>query len=379
MNSLKLDRSWIEVDLIQLVENHKAYINALPKDFEIMSVVKADAYGHGAVSVVNALSKTGVSKFAVSNLNEAIELREAGINGEILILGYTSAALAEEIYKYDLIQTIVSEEHAVKLAEATKQRLKCHIAIDTGMNRIGLDADNPTECGRIIRKYYSVFDVCGIYTHLCVADSDNPEDIAFTLTQIDKFRDVCEEISDLEIKDIHCCNSAAGLFYSKFVADKFGGRGIVRTGIVLYGLKPDISNEIPSEIKPVLTWKTTVSMVKTVRVGEFIGYGRTYRADRTMKIATLSTGYADGYRRDLSNKGYVLIHGKRAPIVGRICMDQMMVDVTKITDVQIGDTATLIGEDGQLSISADELAASINTIGYEFVCGISKRVQRIIK
>ncbi|MBO7303962.1 MAG: alanine racemase [Clostridia bacterium] len=376
MNSLKLDRSWIEVDLIQLVENYKAYINALPKNFEIMAVVKADAYGHGAVSVANALSNAGVSKFAVSNLNEAIELRESGIDGEILILGYTPAAFAKELCEYNIIQTVVSEEHAAQLAAYSDKRLKCHVAIDTGMHRIGLDADNPDACADIIRRYSDKLNISGMYTHFCVSDSLGAPDREFTLAQIGKLKNVCDRVADVGIRYVHCCNSADGLYYSEPVNSQLFGNGTVRLGIVLYGLKPDVSNKLPDGINPVLSWKTAVTTVKTLQPGDSIGYGRTYIAERTMQIATLSTGYADGYRRDLSNKGYVLIRGRRAPIVGRICMDQMTVDVSDIPGVKAGDFATLIGNDGNEKITADDIASLIGTIGYEIVCGISKRVER---
>ena len=344
-----------------------------------MAVVKADAYGHGAVAVARALSDAGVSKFAVSNLNEAIELRESGIDGEILILGYTPPAFSTELCKYNIIQTVVSKEHAAELATCSDKRLKCHVAIDTGMHRIGLDADNPDECADIIRIYSKKLSISGIYTHFCVADSAETEDVQFTLSQIDKLKNVCDKVADEGINCVHCCNSAGGLYYSDTVSAQLCGKGVVRLGIVLYGLKPDVANKLPDGINPVLSWKTAVTTVKTLQRGDSIGYGRTYIADRTMKIATLSTGYADGYRRDLSNKGYVLIRGRRAPIVGRICMDQMTVDASDIPDVKVGDIATLIGKDRDEKITADDLALLIGTIGYEVVCGISKRVERIIK
>jgi len=368
-------RSWTEIDLKQLVKNYQIYKKSLPADSEIMAVIKADAYGCGDVMVAKALQGEGVGLFAVSNIDEAITLRDAGIKGEILILGYTAPSLASVLAEKNIVQAIVSEEHAEAMAKMNI-KIRCQFAIDTGMNRIGLDADFPNECEKTIRKYIDKFDICGIFTHFCVADSLDNENVRFTESQIEKFQAVYERIKDLNLRYIHCCNSAGGMFYVNHVASALKLSNIVRLGIVLYGLKPDKSNKLPVGIKPVLSWKTVVSVVKTVRAGEFIGYGRTYRADSDRKIATLATGYADGYDRHLSNKGYVLIHGKRARIVGRVCMDQMTVDVTDIPETKMGDSAILIGCDGNEIYTADDMAEQLGTIGYEAVCGISKRAQR---
>ena len=377
MNRLFLERSWIEVSLEQIKTNYREYSKIITPKSEIMAVVKADAYGHGAVEVAKTLNSLGVKKFAVSNLNEAIELRNAEIDGDILILGYTSAKFTKELCDYKLTQTIISEKHAEELAKKYERKIRCQFAIDTGMNRIGLDSNDPDTCERIIRTYSGLLGVNGIFTHFCVADSDDVEDVKFTRAQINKFKVIYDRVKDLNFKYVHCCNSAGGMLYSNDIDFYAGIDNIVRLGIVLYGMRPNISISLPDPIKPALSWKTVVSMVKTVNRGEYIGYGLTYRADGDKKIATLPTGYADGYSRLLSNSGCVLIKGKRAPIVGRVCMDQMTVDVTDIPDVQMGDVVTLIGRDSDEIITADDIAQIIGTISYEIVCGISKRVQRI--
>lgn len=368
-------RSWIEINLSQLKKNYLIYKSSLKNDADIMAVIKADAYGHGDVQVARLLSQCGVHLFAVSNIDEAVGLREAGIQGEILILGYTSVFYAKTLWYYDLTQAIVSDEYAKALAE-TGMKIKCQFAIDTGMNRIGLDGDDAVLCERIIREYKDTLNLTGIFTHLCVADTDTPDCKEFTLGQINKFKAVAERILDLNLPYMHCCNSAGGLYYLK-EDETFKHIGnIVRLGIILYGLKPDDNNEIPKGIEPAMEWKSQISMIKDVHPGETIGYGRTYKVEKESRIATLTTGYADGLNRLLSNKGFVMINGKKAPIVGRVCMDQTLIDVTDIPNVDMGTRVTLIGKSGNLTYTADDMAKDLGTIGYEVICNITKRVQR---
>ena len=368
-------RSWIEINLSQLKKNYLLYKNSLKADAEIMAVIKADAYGHGDVQVARLLSECGVHLFAVSNIDEAVGLREAGIQGEILILGYTSVFYAKTLWYHDLTQAVVSEEYAKALAEAG-MKIKCQFAIDTGMNRIGIDGDNDEECERVIRAYNDSLNLTGIFTHLCVADTDSAECQEFTIGQISKFKAVAERIQDLNLPYMHCCNSAGGLFYLKNdeMFEHIGG--VVRLGIILYGLKPDDNNELPDGIEPAMEWKSQISMVKKVHPGETIGYGRTYKVEKESRIATVTTGYADGLNRLLSNKGFVMINGYKAPIVGRVCMDQTLVDVTGIPNVKMGTRVTLIGKNGGLVYTADDMARDLGTIGYEIICNITKRVQR---
>ena len=287
-------------------------------------------------------------------------LREANVSGQILILGYTPISSATELVEYEITQAILSEDYAERLKG---KGVKAQFAIDTGMNRIGIDADKPDESERIIRKYASEFDLTGLFTHLCVADTE--EEKEFTMDQIGKFKVVSERVKDLKLPYIHCMNSAGGLWSKQY-------GNLVRLGIVLYGLKPDYNNTLPVGIKPVLTWKSVISMIEKVQPGETIGYGRTYTVNKEMTVATIPTGYADGYNRLLSNKGKVIINGKKAPIVGRVCMDQIMVDVTGIS-VDFEDEVTLLGNE----YNADDMARDIGTIGYEVVCDINKRAPRV--
>lgn len=368
-------RSWIEINLSQLRANLEIYKRHLKRDAQIMAVIKADAYGHGDVQVARMLTDMGVRLFAVSNIDEAVGLRESGVQGEILILGYSSPVYAKTLCDYDLTQALVSEVYAAQLAN-TGFPVKCQFAIDTGMNRIGIDADDCIHCERVIRTYANKLQLNGLFTHLCVADSDEAFDIEFTHGQIGKFKTVVDSVSDLNLPYLHCLNSAGGLRYLDD-SDYYSSIGnIVRLGIILYGLKPDISNKIPEGIAPAFTWKSVLSMVKTVRAGEYIGYGRTYKVEKDAVIATVATGYADGLNRHFSNKGFVMINGQRAPIVGRICMDQTLVDVTDIPDVTMGMHAILLGRSGELAYNADDMAKDMGTIGYEVLCNISKRVQR---
>ena len=368
-------RSWIEIDLDQIKQNYFIYKKSLQLDTEIMAVIKADAYGHGDAHIARWLSEQGCRLFAVSNIDEAVGLRNAGIKGEILILGYTSPKYAKTLSYLDLSQAIVSEEYAEALSQ-TGQRVKCQFAIDTGMNRIGLDGDNTGSCEEIIRKYSDSLIVEGLFTHLCVADTDSEDAKEFTYGQIRKFNAVADAVADLKLPYVHCCNSAGGLYYLKNSSEFEGIGKIVRLGIVLYGLKPDVENHLPNGVKPAMTWKSVVSMVKNVHPGETIGYGRTFLVKKEMKVATVTTGYADGLNRLLSNKGFVMINGYKAPIVGRICMDQTLVDVTEIPDVKMGTEVVIIGESGDLTYTADDMAQDLGTIGYEVICNITKRVQR---
>lgn len=368
-------RSWIEIGLDQIKQNYFIYKNSLQLDTEIMAVIKADAYGHGDAHIARWLSEQGCRLFAVSNIDEAVGLRNAGIKGEILILGYTSPKYAKTLSYLDLSQAIVSEEYAEALSQ-TGQRVKCQFAIDTGMNRIGLDGDNTSSCEEIIRKYSDSLIVEGLFTHLCVADTDSEDAKEFTYGQIRKFKAVADAVADLKLPFVHCCNSAGGLYYLKSISEFEGIGKIVRLGIVLYGLKPDVDNHLPNGVKPAMTWKSVVSMVKNVHPGETIGYGRTFMVKKEMKVATVTTGYADGLNRLLSNKGFVMINGCKAPIVGRICMDQTLVDVTEIPDVKMGAEVVIIGESGDLTYTADDMAQDLGTIGYEVICNITKRVQR---
>lgn len=361
-------RSWIEVDLAQLAKNIELCRASFPADAKVMAIIKADAYGHGDAQIAKELSRLGISFFGVSNIDEAIVLRQSGVSGEILILGYTPIEMIPELLQYDIAQAILSEEYAEKVFSCSNQ-IKCHIAIDTGMNRIGIKAENEERCAGIVRQYSKRCQFMGIFTHLSSADSDTPDDVAFTQKQLARFERVAELVADLHPQYVHCLNSAGGLSY----ATECRYNQLVRLGIIMYGLKPSSNIHLPQGIRPILSWKTVVSMVKEIDKGEAVGYGRSFVATQKMKIATLPTGYADGYPRGLSNGGSVFVNGKKAPVIGKICMDQMMIDVTHIDNVAMGDEVTLLDQ----QYTADDMAQCIGTIGYEIVCGISKRVPRI--
>ena len=371
-----LKRAWAEVYLSRLENNVKIIKNLNSQETQVMAVVKADAYGHGDEHIIRFLyEKCAVNYFAVSNLDEAIAVRKYAPDSEILILGYTPPEYAHEISMYNIIQGVVSTEYANQLVKNTPATLRCHVKIDTGMGRIGLKHENPQSCADEIAEMMKInkLSVEGIYTHFAVADSDNPDNIAYTDKQekfiLDTYDCLCE--MGIKLKHCHFMNSAATCYRNNPRST------LSRAGIILYGLHPDTSLEIPAGLEPVMDLKAVISHVKTVNKGDCISYGRTFRAEHEMKIATVTIGYADGYSRLLSSKGEILVHGKRCRITGRVCMDQLMIDVSDIPDVKAGDIVTLIGKDGDDRITADELADIYGTIGYEVVCGISKRVPRI--
>lgn len=366
-----LGRTWAEIDLGALAGNFAAIRSRC--DQKIYAVVKADAYGHGAVACARALEKAGADGFAVSNLAEAEELREAGTSLPILILGYTPAEFAPALAKHKIAQCVFSLEYAEALnaaAEKAGVRVTAHLKLDTGMGRIGFDCRTENAPGLAgARQVLSLknLDVTGVFAHFAVADT--PAEDAFTQQQYHRFTAAVAALESgghkFQIK--HCRNSAATLALPEETTDA------VRAGIILYGLSPSGDMTLPADFQPVMALYSTVSMVKTVADGESVSYGRTYKAQGMRKIATVSAGYADGVPRLLSNKGSVLIHGKRASIVGRVCMDQFCVDVTDIEDVKMGDTVTVFGP----GVSVDEVAQAAETINYEVVCGISKRVPRV--
>lgn len=341
----------------------------------VFAVVKADAYGHGAKEVAVALQENGADAFAVSNIVEAEELREAGITLPILILGYTPAKLADRLAKLNIAQCVFCKEYAESLNRCAKSfgvKLNVHIKLDTGMGRIGFDCRTDELKGLDDIKevlQLSNLNADGIFTHFAVADSLTDDNKTFTKGQEQRFQ---KTVSLLEhgghtFKVRHCENSAATL--SK-LADNVDA---VRAGIVLYGLTPDPDFPMPQEFKSAMSLYSVVSQVKMLDAEQTVSYGRKYKSDTKRKIATVSAGYADGVPRLLSNKGNVIIRGKRALIAGTVCMDQFCVDVTDIDDVKEGDVVTIFGN----GIDVEEVAKNAQTINYEIVCGISKRVPKV--
>ena len=372
-----LKRAWAEISLPRLRRNVEKCRSLLCDGVEMMTVVKANCYGHGIENIIPCLeSDCGINWFAVSNLIEAIELRDLGVSGEILILGYTPPKNAPELIEYDIIQAITELTYAEELSRECpiSEKVRCHIAFDTGMTRIGLRGDTKTLCDEAekIARLPSL-SVEGIFTHLAVADSDSPSDIEYTNKQIERLIEVKNELNRrmVVIEHLHFLNSAGAAYHPDPRGD------LARYGIMLFGLHPNAELPLPVELEPVMELKAAVSQVKTVESGIDVSYGRTYTTNRETTIAVVTIGYADGYPRLLSGKAEVLVKGKRAPIIGRVCMDQMMIDVTDIEGVREGDVVTLFGTDGDEKITADDLAGMIGTIGYEIVCGISPRVPRV--
>lgn len=370
-------RTAARINLDNLIFNAKSYKAALADDVSLMCVVKADAYGHSVKAVSKCLQEDlNIKWFAVSNIGEAIELRENQITGNILILGYTDPAEADTLIKYDIIQACVDLSYAEELNRfASKGKVSVHIKLDTGMTRIGIPCSDIINAVKDAEKIYALknLSVTGIFTHLCAADSDTPDDIAYTDMQISRIKEV-KRLMNQDGYDTGVChwlNSAGGVY------TEGQGSDLARLGIILYGLYPNHALDVPIEMKPVMELVSTISMVKSVKPGTFVGYGRTFCAEKDMKIATITVGYADGYPRLLSNRGEVIIKGMKCKIVGNVCMDQIMADVTEL-DVSAGDEAVLIGIQNGEQITADDIADLCGTIGYEITCGISKRVPRII-
>lgn len=370
---LQLERAWVEIDLQAIARNYDAICKMAGT--QVMPVIKADAYGHGAVRVAQTLQRKGVQTFAVSNLQEALELREAGITADILVLGYTPVEYAALLEKHAVIQTLFSSAYAVLLEEACVRQNVCvrtHLKLDTGMGRIGFDCRTDTQNG--------FEEVCaalslphlkneGVFMHFASADSDAEEDARFSEKQYAIFEKAVKRLEQdgFTFKMKHCSNSAAILQYPRMHLDA------VRAGIILYGLAPSDALSLDAAFTPAMTFRAVISMVKDVDVGETVSYGRTYTANEKRRIATVSAGYADGVPRLLSNVGEVEIGGKRAAIVGRVCMDQFCIDVTDIPNVAVGDIVTVFGK----NLSAGDVAKHAQTIHYEIVCGITKRVPRV--
>lgn len=373
--SWKTERAWIEVNVKNLRHNVETLKKAMPSGCELMAVVKAEAYGHG-VSLISAhLNEMGVTAFAVATIEEAIKLRECGIRGEILILGHTSVGRALELKKYDLIQTLIDFEYA-KALNSQGITVKAHIKIDTGMHRLGMPSDRFSEVREVF--FMKNISVCGIFTHLCCSDSRHPADIAFTRGQIQSFYDLVGALkgSGIHIPKLHIQSSYGLLNYPDLACD------YVRAGIALYGVLSSPCNDTVRklDLRPVLSLKSRVVLIRSVGKGEGVGYGRGFTAGRESRIAILPIGYGDGFPRSLSGgKGSVLIHGRRLPIVGRICMDSLAVDITDAEDVAVGSVATLIGAEGDEELSAPAVADGAGSISNELLCRMGARLPVIVE
>lgn len=364
---------WAEVDLDRLAHNMRE-IRRISKSKEIIAVIKADGYGHGALDIAPTLLENGATRIAVAVLNEAVELRRGGIKAPIMVLGFTPPSLVDMLLRYDIEQTIYSYDLAREISNLARKKnklAKIHIALDTGMGRIGfLPNEKSLEEVYKISKLPNII-IEGLYSHFSSADE---RDKSYTEIQLKRYKDFYDKLIKMgvNIKIRHIANSAAIIDMPESHFDA------VRPGIILYGYYP--SQEVLKDklnLKPVMSLKTNIVHIKNLPAGEYISYGRKFQTSRESIIATLPVGYADGYTRLLFEKAKVIIKGSFAPVIGRICMDQCMVDITDIKDVKLGDEVILMGEQGDLKFTAEDIGNLLGTINYEITCMISKRVPRV--
>jgi alanine racemase len=365
---------WAEINLDAIGENIRTFRHHIPEGTKVMAVVKADGYGHGAYQVADRALREGAEWLGVALLDEALELRKKGIAAPILVLSSFPERGISLAIQYDITITVYQLEMLLKIErEAAKQqkKVRIHIKVDTGMGRIGMRTTDELRAFIAAAQKCRWIEIEGMFTHFATADE---EDTAYTQQQLAKYQAFVDDIASqgIHIPLLHTNNSAAAMFYPK------QSRHIIRLGISLYGQYPSgYAKTTNLLLTPAFQWKARLSHVKQVPVGTKVSYGATYETKKDAVIATIPVGYADGYNRHLSNKGYVLIKGQRAPIVGRVCMDQFMVDVTHIPDVSVGEEAVLIGRQGNEEISVDEMADWLSTINYEVTCMVSKRVPRV--
>ncbi len=375
-----LRRTWAEVDSDAIKNNFKAIREAAGEGTDIMCVIKADGYGHGAVFLAELYEKLGAARFAVSNIEEALQLRENGITLPILILGYTPAEMAAELSENNISQAVLSEEYAKELSDCAVRggvNVSIHIKLDTGMSRIGfMYQDTERDAGSIeqIKRSCSLPGLVteGIFTHFAVSD-EGDEGRLRTEHQLSCFSDAVDKLraAGIGFKVVHCSNSGAIIDYKKARFD------CVRAGIILYGLSPSPKLAGKLDLKPAMQIKSVIAQIKTVAPETAVSYGGTFVTDKPTVIATVPIGYADGYTRSLSNRAYMTVNGKKAPVVGRVCMDQVMIDITGIEGVKTGDEVTVIGDGSNNTLSFDDVAEMTGTINYEVVCLVGKRVPRV--
>ncbi|CAB3395218.1 alanine racemase [Kyrpidia spormannii] len=363
--------TWAEVDLSAIRYNVESF-RQLTRDAEIMAVVKADGYGHGAVPVAKAALEAGARRLAVARLEEGLALRKAGIRVPILLLGWIDPGTARELVAADLEVAVFDPAHIPPLAAAARElhkRAGVHIKIDTGMGRIGWrDTDQALKWAVELNKVPEV-EIRGTFTHFAAADA---EDLTHARGQWRRFDHWVKALESQGMRPplIHAANTAAALSLPEAHYDA------LRVGIGLYGYLPNPGWKGPVVLRPALRWMARLVYVKWVEPGATVSYGCTYRAPARRRIGTVAVGYGDGLRRGLSNAGYMLVHGRRAPIVGRVCMDQTMIDLTNIPEARSGDVVTVLGRDGEETWTADNHARLLDTISYEILCGIGKRVPR---
>lgn len=371
---MKLSRPvWAEINLDNLAHNIREVRRVVNKNSKVTAVIKADGYGHGAVVIGQILLKNGADRFAVATLSEAIQLRTAFADTEIMVLGYTPNEFASDIIKNNIIQTIYTIEQAQeysKVAISLKKQAKVHIKLDTGMSRLGMVFSDETIDSILEMSKLEGLDIEGIFTHFAVADEI---DKTFTFKQVEKFNHIVSKLEErgLNIPIKHVSNSAAIIDLPELNFD------MVRAGIMLYGLYPSKNvNKDAVNLKEVMCLKAKVSQVKELEANCGVSYGLKYKSDKQSQIATLPIGYADGYTRMLSGKAKVMINGFKTAIIGNICMDQCIIDVTNI-NAKVGDEVVLFGGNNTNGITIDSIAETLNTINYEIVCMVDKRVPRV--
>lgn len=371
-----LRRTWAEVNLDNLCHNVTTLRKGLPEGCRFLGVVKADAYGHGAVPVSRELQRLGADYLAVSNFEEALQLRRAEIQLPILILGYTPPEFAREEAALSITQEVHSLEYGKELAAAlagTGLKLTIHMKVDTGMSRLGFFAYDRPETVEELSELAALPELYpeGIFMHFAV--SDTPSQDAYTQMQHQRFMDLVQALRQRGIvpKIVHCANSGATIAYPQFAHD------MVRPGIATYGLDPSGDLRGMADLRPLMSLKTTIAAIRPFGPGITVSYGRTYTTPENRVLAVCPIGYADGLPRRLSGNLTFLLRGRRVPVVGRICMDMCMVDITEVPEAQVGDEVTVVGTDGGETITWDHWADQLGTISYELVCGINKRVPRL--
>ena len=373
-----LKRTWAEVDLDALRHNYQVLTRQLPEGCRFLGVVKADAYGHGAVPVARELQRLGAGYLAVSNYEEALQLRRGDVTLPILILGYTPAEFARDQAALHITQEVHSLDYGRQLSrqlEGTGLTLTVHMKIDTGMSRLGFFAYDRPETVPELTELCGLpnLHVEGAFMHFAVADT--PGELDYTKMQHQRFMDVLDALKQRRIQPeiVHCANSAATIAFPAYHHD------MVRPGIATYGLSPSTEMRGMADLRPLMELKTTIAAIRPFEAGITVSYGRTYETPGPRTIAVCPIGYADGLQRRLSGKLHFLLHGKKVPVVGRICMDMCMVDITDVPEAQVGDTVTVVGRDGDETITWDDWADQLGTISYELVCDINKRVPRIYR
>ena len=371
-----LRRTWAEVNLDNLSQNVTTLRRGLPEGCRFLGVVKADAYGHGAVPVSRELQRLGADYLAVSNYEEALQLRRAEIQLPILILGYTPPEFAREEAALSITQEVHSLEYGKELAAAlagTGLKLTIHMKVDSGMSRLGFFAYDRPETVEELSELATLPELYpeGIFMHFAV--SDTPSQDAYTQMQHQRFMDLVQALRQRGVvpRIVHCANSGATIAYPQFAHD------MVRPGIATYGLDPSGDLRGMADLRPLMSLKTTIAAIRPFGPGITVSYGRTYTTPENRVLAVCPIGYADGLPRRLSGKLTFLLHGRRVPVVGRICMDMCMVDITEVPEAQVGDEVTVVGTDGGETITWDHWADQLGTISYELVCGINKRVPRL--